>query len=287
MPIIIKDLVHMYNEGTPLAVTALNKLNLTIGDGEYLGIIGRTGSGKSTLVQHLNGLLLPTRGQVLVDGVDTADRKSDRRAIRQKVGLVFQYPEYQLFEETVGADVAFGPRNMGLAADEITRRVREALAVVNLDFDKFKDRSPFELSGGQMRRAAIAGVVAMHPKVLVLDEPTAGLDPRGRSELLQEISRMRETLGITVILVSHSMEEIAQVVDTVVVMDAGQIVLHGPVREVFTEAETLKRIGLGIPQVTELMAGLRQRGLDVPAGVLTVAEAREAILAWARSRKDV
>jgi len=287
MPITIKDLRYTYNEGTPLAISALAGINLEINDGECVGIIGHTGSGKSTLVQHLNGLLLPTHGLVLIDGIDLADKKSDRKKVRQKVGLVFQYPEYQLFEETVFDDIAFGPRNMGCGEEEIARRVQEAMAVVNLDYGKFKSRSPFELSGGQMRRVAVAGIVAMHPKVLVLDEPTAGLDPRSRKELLAEIINMRHELGITVILVSHSMEEVAQVVERVIVMEAGEIVLSGQVREVFEQAELLVRIGLGIPQVTELMLRLRQRGADVPAGILTVEEANAAILDWQRGKRSV
>lgn len=286
MSIIIRDLSHIYNSGTPLAVSALQDINLEIGGGESLGIIGRTGSGKSTLVQHLNGLLLPTRGKVIVDGIDLSDKKSDRKRVRQKVGLVFQYPEYQLFEETVAADVAFGPRNLGLGEAEIAHRVQEALAVVDLDSAGIKDRSPFELSGGQMRRVAIAGVVAMHPQVLVLDEPTAGLDPKGRADLLLQISRMRQSLGITVVLVSHSMEEVAQIVDRVVVMDGGRIALQGKVRDVFAQVENLHAIGLGIPQVTELMYRLKQQGVDVPTEVLTVAEAKAAILAWRRDREN-
>ncbi|MGI5840310.1 MAG: energy-coupling factor transporter ATPase [bacterium] len=287
MSIIIKDLRYIYNEGTPLAVTALAGVSLEIAAGECVGIIGSTGSGKSTLVQHLNGLLLPTHGSVLIDGINLADRKSNRKKIRQKVGLVFQYPEYQLFEETIFEDIAFGPRNMGCDEQEIARRVSAAMEVVSLPYDHFKHRSPFELSGGQMRRVAIAGIIAMHPKVLVLDEPTAGLDPRSRSELLAEIMNMRRELGLTVILVSHSMEEVAQVVERVIVLEAGKIVLAGPVREVFKQAELLKSIGLGIPQATEMMLRLRQRGADVPTEILTVEEANAAILAWQRSKRRV
>lgn len=287
MSITIKDLRYVYNEGTPLAISALAGINLEIDDGECVGIIGRTGSGKSTLVQHLNGLLLPTSGSVLIDGVDLANKKSDRKKVRQKVGLVFQYPEYQLFEETVFDDIAFGPRNIGCREEEISRRVQDAMGIVNLDYAQFKSRSPFELSGGQMRRVAIAGIIAMRPKVLVLDEPTAGLDPRSRRELLSEITSMRRELGVTVILVSHSMEEVAKVVERVIVMEGGEIALAGRVRDVFEQAELLKGLGLGIPQVTELMLRLRQRGAEVPAGILTVEEANTAILSWQRGKRNV
>jgi energy-coupling factor transport system ATP-binding protein len=287
MSIIIENLWHVYNENTPMAIPALEDINLTIEDGESVGIIGRTGSGKSTLVQHFNGLILATRGRVLVDGEDLKDKKTDRKRIRQKVGLVFQYPEYQLFEETIAADIGFAPKNMGLKPDEIQKRVQDAMAMVGLDYELFKNRSPFELSGGQMRRVAIAGILAMEPKILVLDEPTAGLDPKGRADVLAQIREMRRQMGITVIMVSHSMDEIAQIVDRVLVMDEGKIVMQGPVRDIFQRAEELKARGLGIPQVTELMYKLRNKGLDVSTRVINLTEAKDAIVSIDWGHGDV
>ncbi len=270
-----------------MAIPALEDINLTIEDGESVGIIGRTGSGKSTLVQHFNGLILATRGRVLVDGEDLKDKKTDRKRVRQKVGLVFQYPEYQLFEETIAADIGFAPKNMGLKPDEIQKRVQDAMAMVGLDYELFKNRSPFELSGGQMRRVAIAGILAMEPKILVLDEPTAGLDPKGRADVLAQIREMRRQMGITVIMVSHSMDEIAQIVDRVLVMDEGKIVMQGPVRDIFQRAEELKARGLGIPQVTELMYKLRNKGLDVSTRVINLTEAKDAIVSIDWGHGDV
>ncbi|NLY54606.1 MAG: energy-coupling factor transporter ATPase [Firmicutes bacterium] len=279
MPIAIKNLSYVYNEGTPFAVRALDGITLSINAGEFVGIIGQTGSGKSTLIQHMNGLIRPALGQVFVAGQDLADPKTNLKAVRQRVGLVFQYPEHQLFEETVFKDVAFGPTNQKLSPEEIEQRVVEALTWVGLDPDEFKDRSPFELSGGQMRRVAIAGVLAMRPQVLILDEPTAGLDPRGRDELLDQLSTLHAKSGMTIILVSHSMDEIARVATRLVVLEQGQIVADGPPRQVFSNAKKLAEIGLGVPQVTELMIALRQRGLAVPPVALTVEEAKQAILA--------
>ncbi|MGE5577661.1 MAG: energy-coupling factor transporter ATPase [Syntrophothermus sp.] len=278
MAIVVKNLSYTYLKGTPLAVAALNDVSFTIGDGEFVGLIGQTGSGKSTLIQHLNALIRPELGQISIDGVDLGARKVNLRAIREKVGLVFQYPEHQVFEETVAADVAFGPRNLGLSDAVVARRAREAIATVGLDYEALKDRSPYELSGGQLRLIAIAGVLAMQPRVLILDEPTAGLDPRGRDELLEKIKRMYDELGITVILVSHNMEEIARMVKRLIVMHKGRVVLDGPVREIFRQAELLREIGLATPQLAQLARRLRERGLNVDETVFTVEEARAEIL---------
>lgn len=278
MPITIKDLSCIYNAGTPFEVRALDKISLDIGEGEFIGIIGPTGSGKSTFVQHLNGLIRPTAGEISVDGRNLADKTTDLRLVRQSVGLVFQYPEHQLFEETVFADVAFGPKNQGVLDAEVRERVCEALALVGLEADTIMDYSPFELSGGQMRRVAIAGVLAMRPKILILDEPTAGLDPKGRDELLEQLQQLHSKSGITVILVSHSMEEIARVATRLIVLERGRIVADGPPRQVFAEAKMLATIGLGVPQVTELMLALRERGFAVPDVALSLEEACEIIL---------
>lgn len=287
MPIKVENLCYTYNPGTPFARTALEDINLEINDGEFVGIIGETGSGKSTLIQHFNGLLRPTRGRVLVDGVDIWQKDVRLKDIRQKVGLVFQYPEHQLFEETVFADVAFGPRNMGLDEDEIGMRVRRALEMVGLDFEAVKARSPFELSGGEMRRVAIAGVLAMEPSVLVLDEPVSGLDPRGRDELLEELTRLHGKFEYTVVLVSHSMEDVARLAKRLVVMHRGRVVADGPVREVFRMTDLLRETGLGVPQVTELMHELARRGKDVKTDVLTVEEAKVELLRLLRSEGRV
>lgn len=277
MPIELQNVTHTYNPGTVLQATAIEDVSLTIEDGDFIGLIGPTGSGKSTLVQHLNGLLKPTAGRVLVDGADITVRGADLRSVRQKVGIIFQYPEHQLFDETVAADVAFGPRNLGLDKGEIERRVAAALAAVGLD-DATARRSPFALSGGQMRRVAIAGVLAMQPKVLVLDEPAAGLDPRGREEILGHIRRLHQERGLTVVLVSHNMEDVARLAKRVVVMHRGHVVMDGSPRQVFARAEQLEEIGLGVPPMTELSKRLRARGLAVPPDLLTVEEARDAII---------
>ena len=282
MPIIVRGLTHTYNPDSPLEATAIEDVDLEIRDGEFLGIIGSTGSGKSTLIQHLNGLLKPTRGSVVVDDVEIAvagrgGRKGDLKAIRQKVGLIFQYPEHQLFEETVRVDVAFGPKNLGLPSDEVEVRVREALRMVGLG-EELLERSPFELSGGQMRRVAIAGVLAMRPKVLILDEPTAGLDPRGREEILGGIKSLHDDYGLTVVLVSHSMEDIARLAERVIVMHRGRVVMSGTTREVFGRADELRAVGLDAPQVTRLMRILREKGFLVRTDLLTVEEARAEIL---------
>ncbi|MGN1019958.1 MAG: energy-coupling factor transporter ATPase [Aristaeellaceae bacterium] len=279
MPIEVRHLTHTYSEGSAFQATAIRDVNLTIEDGEFVAVIGHTGSGKSTLVQHLNGLLKPTEGQVLVDGEDMFGEGVDKRRIRQKVGLVFQYPEYQLFEETVAKDIAFGPKNQGLSPEEIDRRVRAAMAHVHLDYDKYAERSPFELSGGQMRRVAIAGVLAMEPKVLILDEPTAGLDPRGRDRILGMIRDLHAEGGVTVIMVSHSMDDVARLATRLVVMSRGQLVATGTPREIFRQREMMERIGLGVPEAARLCEKLRERGLPLPEDLYTPEELRDALLA--------
>ncbi|HHW03503.1 MAG TPA: energy-coupling factor transporter ATPase [Thermoanaerobacterales bacterium] len=278
MSIVVKNLTHVYMPGTPFESVALKDVNWEIADGEFWGLIGHTGSGKSTLIQHLNGLLKPTSGEIIVNGVNLHSKGVNIKSIRQKVGLVFQYPEHQLFEETVEKDVAFGPRNMNLPEDQVEKRVREALELVGLNYEEVKDKSPFELSGGQMRRVAIAGVLAMNPEVLILDEPTAGLDPRGRDEILDEIVTLRKRRRITVILVSHSMEDIAKLVDKIAVMHRGKMIKSGTPREIFGDYKGLTAMGLGIPQITELMLRLREKGKNVAGDILTVEEARDEIL---------
>lgn len=278
MSLIIKNLYHTYQVGTPYETHALQDINLEIKEGEFIGLIGHTGSGKSTLVQHLNGLLKPSKGEIIVDGINIGKKGSKLKAIRQKVGLVFQYPEHQLFEETVLKDVSFGPTNLGLTEDEIAKRVRKALEMVNLDYDQIKEQSPFNLSGGQKRRVAIAGVLAMEPKYLVLDEPTAGLDPRGRDEILEQIKYLHEKLKITIILVSHSMDDVAKLADRLVVMHNGQIELMGPPIEVFQKPEKLKEIGLGIPTVTALLHNLKAKGLAVRTDIINLVEAKDEII---------
>lgn len=279
-----EKLCHIYSSGTPFQRSALVDVDFAAYQGEYLGIIGRTGSGKSTLIQHFNGLLKPTSGRVLFDGQDIWSDKALTRNTRFQVGLVFQYPEYQLFEETVFKDIAFGPKNMGLEEAEIDRRVRRAASFVGLD-ETLLDKSPFELSGGQKRRVAIAGVIAMEPKVLVLDEPTAGLDPAGAEEILANIRTYHEEQNATIILVSHSMEEVARNVDRLVVVRDGKIPFSGPPKEVFSHGPELEAMGLGVPQMTRVFHRLRQMGLPVDASVYTVEQARDAILA-ALARKE-
>ncbi len=278
MPIQVKNLTHTYSEGSAFQSTAIEDVNLTIEDGEFVCIVGHTGSGKSTLVQHLNGLLKPTCGTVIVDGEDMFGEGVDKRKIRQKVGLVFQYPEYQLFEETIAKDIAFGPKNLGLPADEIDRRVRRAMAHVHLDYDKYANRSPFELSGGQMRRVAIAGVIAMEPKVLILDEPAAGLDPRGRDRILGMIRDLHAAGGVTVVMVSHSMDDVARLATRMIVMSKGTVVATGTPREIFRQTEMMQSIGLGVPEAARLCAKLRQRGLDLPEDLYTQEELQEHLL---------
>lgn len=277
-PIIeIKNLTHIYSPNTPFEQRALDSVNLTIYQGETLGIIGRTGSGKSTLIQHLNGLVRPTSGQILFEGQDIWSSKELTHTIRFQVGLVFQYPEYQLFEETVYKDIAYGPGNMGLDRDEIDRRVRESAALVGLTEDQL-EKSPFELSGGQKRRVAIAGVIAMEPKVLILDEPTAGLDPRGREAILAQIREYHRKRGTTVILVSHSMEEIACNVDRILVLRGSHVYMDGTPRQVFRRASDLEEVGLDVPQATKIALALRRMGLNIDTAVYTVDELEQALL---------
>ena len=273
MPILeVKDLSHIYSVGTPFQHAAIEHMNFTLERGEFVGIIGHTGSGKSTLMQHLNGLLKPTSGQVLFEGRDIWEDKSFTRSIRFKVGLVFQYPEYQLFEETVYKDIAFGPSNMKLPAQEIDRRVREAARFVGVP-EEALEKSPFELSGGQKRRVAIAGVIAMEPDVLILDEPTAGLDPEGRESILSNIRDYRSAKNATILMVSHAMEDVARLADRLLVLDRGVIRMDAEPREVFQRAWELREIGLSIPQVTQVFLRLREMGVPVDSGVYTIDQA--------------
>lgn len=276
MSIKINNLTHIYNEGTAMAKTAIDNINLEINDGEFIGLIGHTGSGKSTLIQHLNALIKPTRGEILLNGVDINAEKTKLKAIRQRVGLVFQYPEHQLFEMTVYKDVCYGPTNLGLSEAEIDQRAKDALETVGIS-EEIYEKSPFELSGGQKRRVAIAGILAMQPEVLILDEPTAGLDPKGRDEILNAIKEMHNRLGIIVILVSHSMEDVARLVDRIIVMHQGKIAATGTPKEVFGQAQMLESIGLAAPQVSYVMMGLKEKGFYVPQDVYTIDEATEVL----------
>ena len=280
MPPIIetRQLHHLYSAGTPFEHPALNGVDFSAQAGEYLAIIGRTGSGKSTLIQHLNGLLKPTSGQVLFDGQDIWENKARTRAVRFQVGLVFQYPEYQLFEETVYKDIAFGPRNMKLPEEEVDQRVREAAGFTGVE-EELLDKSPLELSGGQKRRVAIAGVIAMRPGVLILDEPTAGLDPAGAAQILDNIRTYHREKNATILLVSHSMEEVAREAGRLVVISNGSIPFSGAPGEVFSHGRELEDMGLGVPAMTRVFARLRAMGLEVPASVYTVEQARDAVLA--------
>lgn len=268
----LKNLGFTYGKGTPFEKRAVNNVNLKINKGEFIGIIGRTGSGKSTLVQMLNGLIRPTDGQVFLDGKDIWEEPKQIRNVRFRVGMVFQYPEYQLFEETVYKDIAFGAINKGLTGDELDRAVRSAAKFAGVK-ENHLEKSPFDLSGGEKRRAAIAGVIAMEPDVLVLDEPTAGLDPMGREILLSQIVNYHKTRGNTVILVSHTMEDIARVADRIIVMNKSELVTFDDTKKVFAKGDMLSKIGLQVPQITNIMQDLKQRGFDVPDGVLTVDEA--------------
>lgn len=277
MPIVIDHLSHTYSANSRLAYPALTDLSLRVEDGEFLGVIGHTGSGKSTLIQHLNGLLLPTSGSVLVDGLDTREKKR-RIEIRSRVGMVFQYPEYQLFEETVEKDVAFGPRNMRLAEDEIRERVHEALERVGLSFDRFAEQSPFDLSGGEKRRAALAGILAMRPAYLVLDEPMAGLDPRGRIEILDLVESIRQKDGTTVVMVSHSMDDVARYADRIAVLGEGRLLMLDTPKNVFSHAEELIKTGLDLPQPTKLARLLREGGVPAPVDVCRMEELRDFII---------
>ncbi|NLE77886.1 MAG: energy-coupling factor transporter ATPase [Chloroflexi bacterium] len=276
--IIVNDLKHRYLRGTPMEVEALKGVSMEIYPGEAVGIIGRTGAGKSTIVQHFNGLIRPReRGKVIVDGLDLSDVSIDIRSLRQRVGLVFQYPEQQLFERFVGDDVAFGPHKMGLNMDEVRERVREGLEMVGLGFEEFKDRYTFSLSGGEMRKAAMAGVLALRPKALILDESTSGVDPRSRKELLSRINDLHIKYGLTLIFVSPNMEDMAGLVDRVFVIDDGRTVMSGTTREIFSQPEKLAEHGLGIPQITEIIHELARRGKVPPTTVLSVEEGKEIL----------
>lgn len=265
-------------KGSPFEKKALDCVNIEINEGEFVALIGHTGSGKSTLIQHINGLLKPDSGKIIIDGTDITDKNADLNFIRKKVGLVFQYPEYQLFEETIEKDIAFGPKNLGLSDDDIEKRVKRAMNMVGLEYDKYKNKSPFEVSGGQKRRVAIAGVVAMEPKVLILDEPTAGLDPKGRDEILGKIKDLHKEYNMTIILVSHSMEDVAKLADRILVMDDGKCILDGTPKEVFSEADTLESVGLAVPQVTYLAKELKKNGFNISDNIFTVEQAKNEIL---------
>lgn len=285
MQIKLDNTSYIYNKGNKFEKRALDQINLEINQGEFIGLIGHTGSGKSTLVQHLNGLMLPTEGKVFIDGKDSSDKRVSKTEIRKKVGLVFQYPEYQLFEDTIYNDIAFGPKNIGCSEEEIEERVRWACEMTGVDFKEAKALSPFELSGGQKRRVAIAGVIAMKPKFLVLDEPTAGLDPIGREEILSEIHRLYKEENITVILISHSMEDVARLADRLLVMDNGRIIMDDKTREVFKRSQELKDIGLNIPQVTEFMNAFQAKGNEVREDIYTVEEAFLEIKNYLRGQR--
>lgn len=278
MPIKIKNLDHNYSSIGSRDVYALRNINVSINDGEFIGIIGHTGSGKTTFVQHLNGLLLPSSGTVEVDGVETRNDKQSLKNIRKKVGLVFQYPENQLFEETIYKDIAFGPRNLGLDEKSIEKRVRESMELVHLDFEKYANRSPFEISGGQMRRVAIAGVIAMNPKYLVLDEPTAGLDPHGRDRILSMLAQLHKSGNITIIMVSHNMDEIARLASRIIIFSKGCIVADGTPKEVFSENNILKTTGLRVPQVMLLARKLKEKGYDIDESIYKQEDIKNELL---------
>ena len=285
MSIIVENLTHIYNKDMPFASKALDNVSLEIKDNDFVGLIGHTGSGKSTLIQHLNGILKPSSGKILINGFDITAKDLNLTEIRKRVGVVFQYPEYQLFEETVEKDIAFGPRNLGLDDEEVSNRVKISMDAVGLKYDEFKDKSPFELSGGQKRRVAIAGVIAMEPEVLILDEPTAGLDPSGRDEIFNLIKQLHKEKNMTVILSSHSMDDMAKLAKTIIVMNNGKIEFMGSPREIFkNNSSRLKDIGLDIPQVLELAVKLRERGFDVKPDILTIDEAKSEILRVLRGK---
>ena len=276
MPIILDKVSHIYGEDTTMAVKALDKISLVIPDGQFIGLIGHTGSGKSTLVQHLNGLMRPTSGNIYFNGQDIDESDFDKKMLRSKIGLVFQYPEHQLFETDVFSDVCFGPKNLGLSKKEIELRAYEALKLVGLE-DEYFYQSPFDLSGGQKRRVAIAGVLAMKPDILVLDEPTAGLDPKGRDEILDQILKLKVETGITVLLVSHSMDDVAKYVDRIIVMNRGSVLYDDIPKEVFKHYQELEAIGLAAPQVTYIMKELRDHGYNVSDEITTIDEAKREI----------
>ncbi len=276
-----EHLTHLYSHGTPFEKTAIDDINLEIEEGELVGVIGHTGSGKSTLIQHLNGLLKPDSGKIYIDGTDIWESKETLQKTRFKVGLVFQYPEYQLFEETVYKDIAFGPTNLGFSGEEVDRAVRKAAECVGIPESMF-EKSPFEISGGQKRRVAIAGVIAMNPRVLILDEPTAGLDPKGRDTILSLISQYHKSENNTVLLVSHSMEDIAKYSTKILVMNQSKVYSYGDVDTVFSQAEELESIGLSTPQITRVFHELARRGYPVPRGVYSVEQAKSVLLTLLR-----
>ena len=276
MGIRLENLNYIYMQGSPFEKHALKDINLKISDGEFIGLIGHTGSGKSTLIQHLNGLIEPTSGTVFLDDEDINLKSADKLSVRRKVGLVFQYPEHQLFEETVYKDISFGPTNLGLSDEEVKNRVSQAMCYVGLD-DSFSDLSPFSLSGGQKRRVAIAGVLAMQPDVLILDEPTAGLDPAGREEILTQIKALHLARKMTVIFVSHSMEDVAKIAERIIVMNKGSVYMDGKPSEIFKRSEELTEIGLDVPQISKLISALRERGVDINPDIYTVEKARATL----------
>jgi len=278
MLIEVRDLSYVYMPGTPFQAEALKGINIGIEKGAFVGVIGQTGSGKSTLVQHFNGLLKPTSGQVLVDGQDIWSEGIDLRQLRSKVALLFQFPEHQLFEETVFKDVAFGPRNMGLEGEELESRVRLGLEMMGLDYEAYKDRSPFSLSGGEKRRAAMAGILAMSPEVIILDEPTAGLDPTGRRNLLQQVERLHKEKNVTVVLVTHNMEEVARLADMIFVFAGGRVALQGKPGDVFASPEQIRTAGLDLPPLAQLLQRLRRGGKDLRTDLFTAEEAAAEIL---------
>lgn len=283
----INNLTHIYSEGLPFEKKAVDDISLKVEENEFIGLIGHTGSGKSTFIQHLNGLLKPSSGEIIIDGTRVDKSGANLTDLRKKVGLVFQYPEYQLFEETIERDIAFGPKNLDISEEEVQERVKSSMESVGLDYETYKDKSPFELSGGLKRRVAIAGVLAMEPKVLILDEPTAGLDPRGRDEILSEIESIHEKRKMTVILVSHSMEDVAKIAERIVVLDKGKVFLDGEPRDIFREEDKLLGVGLGIPQITSLMRTLKKKGLDINEDAITVEEAKESLKKYLRGASNV
>lgn len=286
MSLVLENVSYIYGEGGLEETKALDNVSLSVPDHSFVGLVGHTGSGKSTLVQLMNGLIKPSHGRVLVDGFDLADKCKEVRERRKQVGLVFQYPEYQLFEETIAKDIAFGPKNQGLTDDEQIERVKEAMALVDLDYETWKDRSPFELSGGQKRRVAIAGIVAMRPRYLILDEPTAGLDPLGRDHILEAIYRLYQKSDMSIILVSHSMDDVARFANYMIVMNKGTKVTEGSTEEVFAQADLLESIHLGIPSVMALLRALKRNGMDVETNALNVDDTCRIIEAALAKRKE-
>lgn len=284
MSIKVNHLTHIYNEGTTFEKKALDDVNIEIKKGEFIGLIGHTGSGKSTLIQHFNAILTPTSGEILLDEKNIYEDKTKLKQIRQKIGLVFQYPEHQLFEMTVLKDVAFGPNNMGLSKEEVNQRVKAAIKTVGLKEEVY-EKSPFELSGGQKRRVAIAGVLAMNPEVLILDEPTAGLDPKGRDEILDAIKKLHEERGITVILVSHSMEDVAKMVSRIIVMHKGKVALTGTPKEVFAKVDEIEKMGLAAPQISYVLTELNKKGYHLPNDVYTIEEATQVLYDFMKKKQ--